>query len=105
LNDERQLLFVEEVPYRDSILFRTTTMASFDFDTYSSPVIGNDILDIGLRRRGHRTPRAGGGASSSLGRHNEGPVPLGMTEAELLGRPGQFDLPAVPDVRFVSRHD
>jgi hypothetical protein len=77
-------------------------MASFDFATYSTPAIGNDILDIGLRCRGHRTPAAGG-ALSSLGRHscNDGPASLGMTEAELLGRPGQFDLPAVPDVRLL----
>jgi hypothetical protein len=79
-------------------------MESFGFDTFSAPAIGNDILDIGLRRRRHTPAAVSGGAwmrhpASAAG---PGAMALGMTEAELLGRPGEFDLPAVPDVSSPS---
>jgi len=46
-------------------------------------VIGHDILDIGSRKATDRSKRQ-----------------LGMAPHVMLGQPGAFDVPNVPDVRF-----
>ena len=50
-----------------------------------APVIGNDILDIGSRRAELRARRQRDGG-------------LGLSDSVMLGRPGAFEVPHVPDV-------
>jgi hypothetical protein len=50
------------------------------------PMIGNDILDIGSRSADVRARRQRGD--------------VGLPSSVVLGRPGQFDVPNVPDVSF-----
>lgn len=57
----------------------------------SVATVGNDILDIGSRKAETRARRQRGAGSAM------GPPPL------VLGEPGTFDVPNVPDVSFLEQ--